>query len=117
MRHDDCYLIDMLLGARKAADFATGLDYSQFCKQDLHQFAVLKALEIIGEAASRISEETRRAYPDIPWRQIVGLRNRVVHGYFDVNLELVWQIVQEDVPTLIHQLEKLLPSDAPEGGS
>ena len=115
MRHDDCYLIDMLLAARKAADFTAGLDYPQFRRQDLHQFAILKALEIIGEAASRIGEGTRRAYPDIPWRQIVGLRNRVVHGYFDVNLDLVWQIVREDVPTLIRQLEGLLPPDTPEG--
>ena len=72
----------------------------------------VKVLEIIGEAASgRITTDTRRAYPQIPWRQIIGLRNRVVHGYFDVDLKLIWQIVRQDIPILIDQLQDLLPPD------
>ena len=113
MRHDDSYLIDMLLqAARKAASFAGDLTYPQFQASDLHQNAILKVLEIIGEAASRITTQTHRAYPQIPWRQIIGLRNRVVHGYFEVDLNLIWQIVHQDIPILLDQLQDLLPPDA-----
>ena len=89
MRHDESYLIDLLQAARKAAAFAADLTYPQFQDSDLHQNAIVKVLEIIGEAASRITTDTHRAYPQIPWRQIVGLRNRVVHSYFDVDLKLI----------------------------
>lgn len=112
MRHDDAYLIDMLQAARKAAAFAAGLTYAQFQHSDLHQNAILKVLEIIGEAASRITTDTHRAYPQIPWLQIIGLRNRVVHGYFDIDLNLIWQIVHQDIPILLDQLQDLLPPDA-----
>lgn len=112
MRHDDSYLIDMLQAARKAAAFAADLTYPQFQHSDLHQNAILKVLEIIGEAASRITTDTHRAYPQIPWRQIIGLRNRVVHGYFDIDLNLIWQIVHQDIPILLDQLQDLLPPDA-----
>lgn len=112
MRHDDSYLIDMLQAARKAAVFAADLTYPQFRDSDLHQNAIVKVLEIVGEAASRITTDTHCAYPQIPWRQIIGLRNRVVHGYFDVDLKLIWHIVHQDVPILIDQLQDLLPPDA-----
>ena len=112
MRHDDSYLIDMLQAARKAAAFAADLTYPQFQASDLHQNAILKVLEIIGEAASRITTQTHRAYPQIPWRQIIGLRNRVVHGYFEVDLNLIWQIVHQDIPILLDQLQDLLPPNA-----
>ena len=112
MRHDDAYLIDMLQAARKAAAFAADLTYPQFQESDLHQNAIVKVLEVIGEAASRITTDTHRAHPQIPWSQIIGLRNRVVHGYFDVDLELIWQIVHQDIPILIDQLQDLLPPES-----
>ena len=68
-------------------------------------------LEIIGEAASRITTDTHRAHPQNPWRQIIGLRNRVVHGYFDIDLDLIWQIVHHDIPLLLDQLQQVLPPD------
>ena len=111
MRHDDSYLIDMLQAARKAAAFAADLTYPQFQVSDLHQNAIVKVLEIIGEAASPISTDTQHAYPHIPWRQIIGLRNRVVHGYFDIDLSLIWQIVHQDIPILLDQLQDLIPPD------
>ena len=66
---------------------------------------------IIGEAASRISEETRARHPNIPWTQIIGMRNRIVHGYFAIRLDRVWQTVQDDLPPLIAQLEALVPPE------
>ena len=112
MRHDDSYLLDMIVAARKAVRFSKGLTYERFSQSDLHQNAVLKVLEIIGEAASRISDDTRTAHPDVPWPDIVGLRNRIVHAYFEVDLGVVWNIVKNDVPELISALERIVPPEA-----
>ena len=74
----------MLLAARNAVKFAAPLTFPEFEDDDLNQLAILKSVEIIGEAASRISEETRAKHPNIPWPQIIGMRNRTVHGYFAI---------------------------------
>lgn len=111
MRGDDAYLLDMLVAAHKAQAFAAELTYSQFVRSELHQNAILKVLEVVGEAASRVGDDTRQAHPDISWQQIVGLRNRIVHAYFEIDLDVVWRIVQEDLPELISQLEPLVPSE------
>ena len=112
MRQDDLYLLDMLVAARKAARFAADVTYSQFERSDLHQNAIIKVVEIVGEAASRVSEVTKEAHPEVPWQEIVGLRNRIVHAYFEIDLELIWQIVHEDVPVLIDRLEQMVPPEA-----
>ena len=75
------------------------------------QLVILKAVEIVGEAASRVSADTKEAHPEIPWPKIIGLRNRLVHAYFEVNLERVWETVQRDIPYLITQLEPLTPPE------
>ena len=111
MRRDDAWLLDMLLAARRAVRFAAPLTFSEFENDDLHQLAILKAVEIIGEAASRISEETKAGHPDIPWTEIIGMRNRLVHGYFAIRLDRVWQTVQDDLPPLIAQIEPLVPPE------
>ncbi len=112
MRRDDAYLLDMLLAARDAVEFADKLTYPQFEHERMHQLAILKAVEIIGEAASHVSNDTKEANPEIPWQEIVGMRNRLVHAYFDIDLGLVWQTVQDDLPTLITLLEPLVPPEA-----
>ena len=113
MRRDDAYLLDMLLAAREAVEFATGLTFPQFEQSRLNQNAILKAIEIIGEAAARVSADTKEAHPEIPWPEIIGMRNRLVHAYFEVNLERVWQTVQQDVPRLIALLKPLVPPEEP----
>ena len=114
-RDERASLLDMLLAARDALEFAAGLTFSQFEQSRLHQHAVVKAVENIGEAASRVSAETRQAHPAIPWPQIIGMRNRLVHAYFDINLDILWQVVQDDLPALIAQLEPLVPPGRPPG--
>ena len=111
MRHDDNYLLDMLVAARKTVQFSKGLTYDSFLQSDLHQNAILKVLEIIGEAASRISNETKAAHPDVPWHNISGLRNRIVHAYFEIDLSVVWMIINDDVPVLIATLERFVPPE------
>ena len=111
MRRDDAWLLDMLLAVRDAMAFAAPLTFSEFEDDHLHQLAIPKAVEIIGEAASRISEETKAEHPDIHWAEIIGLRNRLVHAYFAIQLDIVWQTVQEDLPPLIAQIEPLVPPE------
>ena len=113
MRHDDALLLDMLLAAREAQEMAREATFSDFRQDRTLQLAILKAVEIVGEAASRISAETRELNPDIPWADIVGMRNRLVHGYFDINLTRVWETVERDIPRLIGQLEGLVSEEQP----
>ena len=111
MRHDDALLLDMLLAAREAAELASGATFAAFeCDRTL-QLAVLKSVEIVGEAASRVSADTRELHPEIPWSGIVGMRHRLVHGYFNINLVRVWETVERDIPRLIAQLEPLVAED------
>ena len=88
--------------------FLKGQTKTDLDENRMLQLAVIKDLEIIGEAANNISVDTKTAYPDIPWRQMIGMRNRLVHAYFGVNVAVVWQTVQENLPTLLTDLEKVL---------
>ena len=111
-RDDTAYLLDMLVAARDAAAFAEGVSYTEFERDRRTQLSILKSLEIVGEAAAHISEDTRKKHPAIPWPEIVGMRNRLVHVYFDIDLPLVWDTVCNDLPVLIARLEPLVPPEA-----
>ena len=109
MRRDDILLVDMLLAAREAVDFARGTSEESFEHDRLRQLAVIKAIEIIGEAASKMSDDFRTQHPELPWREIIGMRHRLVHDYFEIDLPRVWKTVREDIPSLIAALEPLVP--------
>ena len=111
-RDDSAYLLDMLLAARDALCFTKGMSFDDFVRDRRTQLSVLKSVEIVGEAAAQVSEDARRAHPDIPWREIVGMRHRLVHVYFDIDLPLVWDTVRHDLPVLIGRLEPLVPPEA-----
>lgn len=101
----------MMHAAEDATAIAASITASEFRRSRLHQLAVLKAVELIGEAAARVSDETRASHPDVPWKEIIGMRNRIVHGYVDVRLDVVWRTVREDVPALLAKLRPLVPKD------
>jgi uncharacterized protein with HEPN domain len=105
--HDD-YLRDMLENAEKALSFVEGMNFEEFKKDDKAVYAVIRAFEIIGEAARQIPEKIRKANPDIPWREITGMRNKLTHEYFGVNTKVVWRTVHEDLPIIIPLLRKML---------
>ena len=86
---DDALLLDMLLAAKDAQGFVAGTDEAAFPSSRLHQNAVIRSLEVIGEAAGKISPALRAAQPDIPWREIIGMRHRLIHGYDEVRLDVV----------------------------
>ena len=113
MRHDSSYLLDILIASREARQFVSGLTQQQFEQSRLHQNAVIKALETIGEAASRVSSETIAANPGIPWSEMKGMRNRLIHGYFEVDVAKVWDTVQRDLPPLIAAIDPLVPPENP----
>ncbi len=82
MWRDDAYLLDMLLAARKVLEFAKGVDWHRFERDDLVQNAVMRQIQIMGEAASKVSPGYRSDHPEVPWRESVGMRNHLVHEYF-----------------------------------
>ena len=102
------YLNDILDAAQKAQQFVAGLDFDEFVGNDEKVFAVIRALEIIGEAARSVPEEVRDRYPDVPWRNIIGMRDKLIHGYFGVDNKRVWETVQDDLPPLHKSVAKML---------
>lgn len=111
MRRDDVLLLDMLQAAREAVELSDGLTFAAFERNRMAQLAILKTVEIVGEAASRVGADAKEAHPEIPWTDIVGMRNRLVHEYFDIDLAQVWETVKRDIPRLIPQLERLIPPE------
>ena len=98
----------MLGYATEALDMVRGRDRSDLEQDRQFSLAVVRLLEIVGEAASRVTPESRAAYDSIPWADIVGLRNRLIHGYDSVDPDILWDVLTEDLPALVQQLRKAL---------
>jgi uncharacterized protein with HEPN domain len=94
------YLEDILDAIDKIKEFIRGMDEKEFCRDVKTAFAVLRALEIIGKAIKRIPEAVRQAHPELPWRAMARMRDKLSHDYFGVNLTVVWKTVSEDLPVL-----------------
>jgi uncharacterized protein with HEPN domain len=110
MRRDDrIRLQHMLDSAREALSFTNGLNRADLDANRMLALSLVKCIEIVGEAAARVSQETRQQVPQIPWQDIVGMRNRLIHAYFDIDLDRVWDTVVADLPALIVLLEIALP--------
>lgn len=98
----------MLDAAREAIAILGAIRREDLPAQRVITLALVKSLEIIGEAANRVSAGTRSSHPDLPWRTAVGMRNRLIHAYFDIDHDVLWDTVTHDLPPLIRQLEKTL---------
>ena len=105
---DESYLLDILIASQDAIAFVEGITYQDFERSKLHQNAVIRPLEIIGEAAGRISNELKSSYPQIPWNLMIGMRNRLIHNYMDVDLQVIWETIHNDLPPLIRSIRKLM---------
>ena len=108
MQRDNEYLLDILEAAKLAIDYIGEKSREEFLIDSQCQDAVIRRLEIIGEAARRVSEETRTTYTDLPWSDMVSMRNVMIHEYDDVDIGIVWETVKNDLPLLIDSLEKIL---------
>ena len=111
-RENVVHLRHMLDHAQEAVSMAEGKTRVELETERQLNLSLVRLLEIVGEAASRIPREDRSPYLDIPWSEIIGLRNRLIHGYDAVDLDILWQIVKEDLPPLIDKLEKLVHDSA-----
>lgn len=107
------YLVDILTAATDARAFVEDLEFDDFLANKEKRYAVLRALEIIGEAAGRIPVEWRTLYTDLPWREMVGMRNIVIHHYFGVDEAVVWRTIQEELPPLIESVSRILAGRLP----
>ena len=101
-------LRDMLDAVNKVLEFASGRSRSDVHQDDLLAFALVHAVQIIGEAARLVSESTQAQLADIPWAEIVGMRHKLVHDYFSIDRDIVWDVVEADLPPLKQQLEAIL---------
>lgn len=97
----------MLDAANKAAHLLDGQTRESLNEDEVVVLAVIRLLEVLGEAANGISNEFQKDHPQIPWKEMIGARNHLIHGYFDVDLDIVWQIIKTDLPRVILELEKL----------
>jgi uncharacterized protein with HEPN domain len=112
MWRDEACLLDMLLAARKIRRFSEGVAFEKFLSDELMQHGIMRLIQILGEAARKVSPEFRQAHQEIPWQGIIGMRNRMVHEYFRIIPAKVWDVdvVRDEIPVLIPLLEPLVPS-------
>jgi uncharacterized protein with HEPN domain len=111
MNRENQYLLDMLNAAKIAMSHIADKTEESFYQDILCQDAVVRRIEIIGEAARRISPETQAKMTEIPWKEIIGMRNILIHEYDDVSIRVVWQTVNQQLPNLALMLESLINSE------
>jgi uncharacterized protein with HEPN domain len=107
LAEDRVRLRHMAEAAESAVQFIVGRQRPALGEDRVLLFARVHTIEVLGEAASKISEETRATHTGIPWRAIIGMRNRLIHAYFEINTEIVWQTVTQEIPALLPQLRAL----------
>lgn len=114
MNRDQSYLSDIFRFANEVLQFVEPLDESSFTADYKTQMAVLYALSIVGEATKKLSPEFRSQHPTIPWKRIAGMRDKLVHDYRQVDVDIVWQVTQIDIPDLLTALQPLLSPEEPQ---
>jgi uncharacterized protein with HEPN domain len=115
MKKDDLlYFLHIRDSINRILEYTSGKDKDVFFTNSMIQDAVVRQLEIIGEASNKIIKETRKKYPNVPWKQIIGMRNRIIREYFGVRLGLVWDTIQNDIPVLKHDVQKIIEDLTPQ---
>jgi uncharacterized protein with HEPN domain len=102
------YLLDIRDAIEKIENFTERMDYDNFANDDKTIFAVIRALEIIGEASKKIPDSLKNNNPLVPWREIGGIRDKLIHEYFGVNIKVVWKTIEEDIPALKPLIEEMI---------
>ncbi len=108
-KHDLSVTLAQMLGyAREVVTLSQGRTRQDFESDRIYNLAMTRLLEVIGEAASRVPSDFRAQHPDVLWGEVIGLRNRLIHGYDSIDLDIVWQVITVDLPKLVTDLEKLV---------
>ena len=107
-RTEAAFIQDILDFSREALDFVAGMTFEEFKADKKTVYAVIRAMEVIGEATKRISSSFKAQHPDVPWKSMAGMRDRLIHDYIGVDLEVLWKTVNERLPPLEHQMLHLL---------
>ncbi|MGH9855593.1 MAG: HepT-like ribonuclease domain-containing protein, partial [Blastocatellia bacterium] len=107
------FVSDIQEAIRRIEDYTAGVTYEGFLADTKTQDAVIRNLEIIGEATKNLSEELRTKRPNIPWKSMAGVRDKLIHHYFGVNLDIVWQVATAELPQVIAQLARILDEENP----
>uniref|UniRef100_A0A7C4YR00 DUF86 domain-containing protein n=1 Tax=candidate division WOR-3 bacterium TaxID=2052148 RepID=A0A7C4YR00_UNCW3 len=102
------FIMEIMESINKIENYIEGLNYEQFVRDEKTKDAVVRNLEIIGEAANQIPKEIQQKFSNVPWAQIIAMRNRMIHGYFAIDYRIVWDIVKIDIPSLKKELELIL---------
>lgn len=108
MRDPKLYLKDILAAISAIEQFVEGIDFETFKTNDMISSAVVRKFEIIGEATKNIPEEIKQKYPTIPWKDMAGMRNRLIHFYFGIKYELVWDTIKKEIPKVKQLIKKIL---------
>jgi uncharacterized protein with HEPN domain len=112
MQHEDSIRVrHMIEAVQTALGFISGRQAADLDSDRMLLFALMRAIEVIGEAASKVSEEARRSSPEIPWSLIVSMRNRLIHAYYDIDREILWKTVTSELPALLPRLQAVLKSE------
>ncbi len=104
-------IMDIKLAADRAISFAQGMDRDRFLSDERTRWAVYSQIVLIGEAANRISPDFQREHAELPWRQMIGMRHRLIHGYDEINWDRVWETVIDDLPRVSSLLAPLIPQE------
>lgn len=107
MSRDPEYLVDIVSSAKLILSYVEGVRREQFFQDTRLQDSVIRRIEIIGEAVRRLSPEFRERHPEIPWMAMTGMRNRMIHGYDDIDMNIVWNTTQDSIPSLLPIIERL----------
>ena len=108
---DMAYMLDILVAAKDIREFSAGMDQDGFMRNKIAQAAVIRCMEVIGEAAKRLSQEARDELPGLPWSQMARMRDFLIHAYDRVDLNKVWDTIINDMPVLIATLEPIIPHE------